>query len=68
MAMAYEEGTDGRCSPLMEIHSLSWLLHKREAPLAYADPSDSIPTMRAVDIYAKYRNFLSTQQFNHNHL
>ena len=50
MAMAYEEGTDGRCSPLIEIHSLSWLLHRREAPLAYADPSNSIPTMRAVDM------------------
>ena len=28
--MAYKEGTDGPCSPLMEIHSLSWLLHRRE--------------------------------------
>ena len=48
--MAYEEGIDGLCSPLMEIHSLSWLLHRREAPLAYVDPSNSIPTMRAVDM------------------
>ena len=48
--MAYEEGTDGPCSPLMEIYSLSWLLHRREAPLAYADPSNSIPTMQAVDM------------------
>ena len=46
--MVYAAGADDRCSPLMEIHSLFWLLHMKEELLVCADPSNSIPTMPAV--------------------
>ena len=48
--MAYEEGIDDPCNAVKELHSLSWLLHRKEAPLACADPSNSIPTMLAADM------------------
>ena len=47
VVMVYED-TDDPCTPLMETHSLSWLLHKKVALLAGADLGNSIPTMLAV--------------------
>ena len=56
--MAYEEGIDDPCSPLMEIHSLSCLLHRKEAPLSCDDPSIPSPscelTICQVPEFSKY--------------